>query len=89
MSILTKLQDLRTEEENHTLTIDIAFADINAMMERVRALMAIQAKHEFEWLNSLSDSVYHAPCIPTTMKSQVLFPSTISAARNVVIYDYI
>lgn len=73
MSILTKLQDLRTEEEN-TSTMEIYSETMADMWEQLRQYMAA---------NPMIWATTTASAPPAT------YFSTAGAARGIVFYDYI
>lgn len=92
MSILTKLQDLREQDHKPHLDND----EVKAMLEYIRAAMTAMPKWESFWddmaninpqYESKSKSFYYRYSQPK--EAEVLFESTITAARNVIIYDYI
>lgn len=94
MSILTKLQDLRTEEEqSNNMYLNFDFSVSESMLKRITELAKIVKEYEEQALATwgsvygnvvMDKGAYYAPYIPT---AEVLFPSTITAARNVVIYE--
>lgn len=78
MSILTKLQDLRTEEEN-TLRMEFDLGSYAEMWERLRN---ITAAHPIAWLTTGATAPQSQPL------AQILHTSNIGRGQ-VIIYDHI
>lgn len=58
MSILTKLQDLRIEEEqSNDLCWTVDISDSEAMLKRITELTKIVAEHETKWLTFMSEAL--------------------------------
>lgn len=95
MSILTKLQDLRTEEEqNNNLYLTFDLSDSEAICNRISELAKIIKEYEEQALANwgtlygnvaMEKGAYYAPYVPQDAK--IMFPASISGAPKVVIYE--